>query len=68
MMIGRKELRRAFGNRPFITKGDVKKALGYSNYDQVRQYFHGLERIGNRYLTEDVIEKIMGEVEYDYSD
>lgn len=63
-MIGRKELRRAFGNKPFVTKGDVKEAFGYKTYKDIREYFRGLEHIGQRYLTEDVIEKILGSVEY----
>ena len=58
-MIGKQELRRALGNRPFVTKGDVKTALGYKKYDDVRPFFVGLESIGTRYLTEDVIEKMM---------
>lgn len=64
-MIGKAELRRAFGGKPFITKGQVKEAMGYKKYDDVRQFFDGLQHIGQRYLTEDVIEKILGEVEYD---
>lgn len=58
-MIGKQELRRAFGNKPFVTKGDVKDALGYKKYDDVRPFFIGLESIGRRYLTEDVIERMM---------
>ena len=64
-MIGRVELRRAFGGKPFITKGQVKQAMGYKKYDDVRQFFDGLEHIGQRYLTEDVIEKILQQVEYE---
>ena len=64
-MIGKAELRRAFGGKPFITKGQVKEAMGYESYRDVRPFFVGLEHIGQRYLTEDVIEKILNEVEYD---
>lgn len=63
-MIGKAELRRAFNNKPFVTKGDVKEAMGYKNYNEVRQFFYGLEHIGQRYLTEDVIERIIGLKEY----
>lgn len=67
-MIGKKELRRAFGYKPFVTKGQVKEALGYKTYGDIKRFFIGLEHIGSRYLTEDVIERILGEIEYDYSD
>ena len=63
-MIGRKELRKAFGDKPFVTKGEVRDTLGYANYNEIRKYFYGLEHIGQRYLTEDVIERIVSEVEY----
>ena len=63
-MIGRKELRKAFGDKPFITKTEVRDILGYSDYKYISRFFYGLEHIGQRYLTEDVIEKIVGEVEY----
>ena len=63
-MIGRTELRRAFGNKPFVTKKQVKEAMGYKKYDHVQRFFYGLEHIGRRYLTEDVIDRMLGEVEY----
>lgn len=63
-MIGKIELRRAFGNKPFITKGQVKDAMGYESYRDVKHFFDGLEHIGQRYLTEDVIERIIGAKEY----
>ena len=64
-MIGRAELRRAFGNKPFVTKGDVMKAMGYKKYENVSPFFSGLGHIGRRYLTDDVIERILGEVTYE---
>ena len=67
-MIGRQELRRALGNKPFVTKGDVKDAMGYKKYDKIRRFFVGLEHIGSKYLTEDVISRMLGEIEYDNED
>lgn len=63
-MIGKRELRRALGDKPFVTKKEVRDLLGYSTYNDIRKFFYGLNHIGQRYLTEDVIEKIIGEVEY----
>ena len=63
-MIGRKELRQAFEHKPFVTKGYVMKQMGYKKYDNVSRFFEGLESIGRRYLTEDVIGKIMEYREY----
>ena len=63
-MIGRKELRTALGNKPFVTKKEVRDALGYATYQDIRKFFYGLNHIGQRYLTEDVIDKLLAEVEY----
>lgn len=62
-MIRREQLRKALGDKPFVTKKEVKEALGYAKYDEVRKFFYGLDHIGQRYLTEDVIGKIISEVE-----
>ena len=58
-MIGKVELRRAFEHKPFVTKGYVMKRMDYKRYEQVNPFFEGLESIGQKYLTEDVIEKIL---------
>lgn len=60
----RKELRKAFGH-PFTSKGVVKDVMGYSQYNDVRKYFYGLPRIGQKFFTDDVIERILGEIEYE---
>lgn len=64
-MIGKKELQRAFEHKPFVSKGYVMERLMYKTYKDVRPFFDGLESInGRRYLTEDVINKIMEVKEY----
>ena len=63
-MIGKAELRRAFEHKPFVTKGYVMQRMDYKKYEQVNPFFEGLEHIGHRYLTEDVIGKILELREY----
>ena len=63
-MIGRKELRRAFENKPFVTKKYVLERMGYKTYKEIRRFFRDLQHIGCIYLTEDVIDLILKHVEY----
>ena len=64
-MIGKTELRKALGNKPFVTKKEVRDAMGYTQYNEVRRFFYGLGHIGSKYLTEDVIEKILENIAYE---
>ena len=64
-MIGRAELRKVFGNKQFVTKKEVRDAMGYAQYNEVRMYFYGLGHIGRKYLTEDVIDKILENIAYE---
>ena len=63
-MIGKKELWDVFEHEKFVTKGIVKEKMRYATYNDIRKYFHGLNHIGNRYLTADVIDRILEAVEY----
>ena len=64
-MIGRTELRKAFGNKAFVTKKDVRDAMGYANYKEIRRFFYGLGRVGTKYLTDDVIDRILENIAYE---
>ena len=65
MAIGRQELRKALGDKPFITKGELKDCMGYKKHAQVQKFFYGLPHLGSKYYTEDVISRMLGEIEYD---
>ena len=60
----KKQLRIAFGY-PLTTKRQVRDAMGYKQYNEVRHYFYGLGQYGSKYFTDEVIERIMGEVKYE---
>lgn len=60
----RKQMREAFGF-PFTSKKKVMNAMGYSRYTEVRKYFYGLQRMGQRFFTDDVIGRILEEVTYE---
>lgn len=64
-MIGKAELQRAFENKAFVTKGYVMQRMDYKKYEQVNPFFDGLEHIGQKYLTEDVIKRILEYREYE---
>ena len=64
-MMGRTELRKVFENKPFVTKKYVRDRMGYAEYNEIRQFFYGLGHIKNKYLTEDVIDKILETVTYE---
>lgn len=50
-----------FNRKPFTTKKEFLDKTPYKKYDQIRQYFDGLETLpGKRvYLSMDVIDRIM---------
>lgn len=60
----RAQMRKAFGY-PFTSKKAVREAMGYAYSDEVKKYFAGLQRMGRRYFTDDVIERIFEEIEYE---
>lgn len=60
----KQNLRQAFGY-PFTTKKQVRDAMGYKQYNEIRQYFYGLAKIKTKYWTDDVIEKVWGEIRYE---
>lgn len=60
----REQMRSAFGF-PFTSKKKVMNAMGYSRHTEIRKYFYGLQRVGQRFFTDDVIEKILEEVTYE---
>ena len=64
-MIGRTELRKVFGNKQFVTKKEVRDIMGYAGYKDIRMYFYGLAHLGRKYLTEDVIDKILENITYE---
>lgn len=53
----RQALRKAFGH-PLTTKKQVRDAMGYKNYTEIREYFYGLSRFKSKYFTDEVIERI----------
>ena len=57
-------MRAAFGH-PFTTMKTVRDVMGYKQYCDIRKYFDGLPRIGRKYFTDDVIEKIIGDIQYE---
>lgn len=57
--MGKKELKRAFENREFVTKKYVMGKMDYKKYEQVNPFFEGLGHIGQKYLTDDVIERML---------
>ena len=60
----KKQLRELLG-WPLTTKGKTKNGLGYKQYNDIRQYFHGLAEYPNRsYFTDEVIERILGDAKY----
>ena len=63
-MIDKEKLRKALGY-PFTSKKEVLTALGYSDYGSVSKFFYGLARIGSKYWTDDVITRLLEEVQYD---
>ena len=62
----RKQMRKAFGY-PFTNKKKVLEAMGYKRHSEVNEYFYGLPKVGTRFFTDDVIEKILGRIEYEES-
>ena len=60
----RKQMRSAFGH-PFTTKKKVMEVMDYKQYNEINKFFLGLGRIGSKYFTDEVIEKILGEVSYE---
>ena len=63
-MFDRKKMKVAFGG-PFTTKKQVMEAVGWKKYDRVRPYFRGLPKIGQKYWTDDVIDRMLDDVTYD---
>ena len=59
----KQDLRKAFGY-PFTTKKQVRDAMNYKQYNEIRKFFYGLACVGTRYWTDDVIEKVLAEVSY----
>ena len=59
----KQELERAFGT-PFTTKKKVRDAMGYSQYVSVSKFFYGLDCFGRRYLTSDVVKRVLEERKY----
>lgn len=62
MAITRGALTKAIGG-PFVTRLKLAGILGYKSAKSVDKYLDGLQRIGSRYLTEDVIDRLLREVE-----
>ena len=62
-MVTRAKLKAALGGA-FCTKRMIADVLGYKDARSVNKYIEGVERIsGPRYWSEDVIDKIMEELE-----
>ena len=62
-MIDKKALRTALGY-PFTSKQKAMQVLGVKVYSSVNPYFYGLACIGQRYWTDDVIERMLSAVKY----
>lgn len=60
----RKKMKNAFGG-DFTSKKQVLDAIGWKDYACVRPYFYGLPRIGKKYWTDDVIDRMLEDVQYD---
>ena len=61
-MVTREKLIGALGGA-FTTKRKIADALGYKDTKSVERYVDGLDRLGARYWSEDVADRIMEEVE-----
>lgn len=62
-MLNKATLRTAFGY-PFTSKKKVMEALAVKDYASVNPYFYGIAKLGERYFTDDVIDKMMDAVIY----
>ena len=62
-MFDRKRMKAAFGG-DFTSKKQVLDAVGWKDYASVNPYFYGLPRIGKKYWTDDVIDKMLADVKY----
>ena len=62
----KRQMKQAFGH-PFTNKKKVIEAMGYKRHSEVNEFFVGLPKVGSRFFTDDVIEKILGSIEYEES-